>query len=206
LTLLNGQDEERKAALSKVEDTDRRFEALQHAHAALQQQLAVADEAARDAAESRNVQQQLLHAQQEHRQEMEQLQQTLQQTQENFRGSQAQASQLQAELQAAHQRADDNSTTASAAESELLEKISEINEKCARFYQDREDARESLADAQSAAAAYKKALLAAKEACKSPVVLYLFASFVARESHKSPTPAHAVRVLIFCASPELPNN
>ena len=79
MTLLNGQDEERKAALSKVEDTDRRFEALQHAHAALQQQLAVADEAARDAAESRNVQQQLLHAQQEHRQEMEQLQQTLQQ-------------------------------------------------------------------------------------------------------------------------------
>ena len=73
-------------------------------------------------------------------------------------------------MQAAEKRADANAGSASAAESELLSKITELNEKCARFYQDREDARELLDDAHAAVAAYKKALLAAKSALKNPVV------------------------------------
>jgi hypothetical protein len=51
---------------------------------------------------------------------------------------------------------------ACAAEGELLSKIQELNNKCARFYQDREDARELLSDAHAAVVAYKRALLAAK--------------------------------------------
>ncbi len=59
---------------------------------------------------------------------------------------------------------------ASAAESEFTSKIAEVNEKCARFYQDREDARDMLADSQAAATSYKRALLAVKYALKTPVV------------------------------------
>ena len=59
---------------------------------------------------------------------------------------------------------------ASAAESELMSKIAEVNEKCARFYQDREDARDMLADSKAAVTSYKRALLAVKYALKTPVV------------------------------------
>ena len=59
---------------------------------------------------------------------------------------------------------------ASAAESESTSKIAEVNEKCARFYQDREDARDMLADCKAAVSSYKRALLAVKYALKTPVV------------------------------------
>jgi len=51
-----------------------------------------------------------------------------------------------------------------------MSKIAEVNEKCARFYQDREDARDMLADSKAAVTSYKRALLAVKYALKTPVV------------------------------------
>ena len=59
-------------------------------------------------------------------------------TQQQLAALHKQVQEMQDELKAAHRRADDNAAAASAAEAQLLTKIAEINEKCARFYQDRE--------------------------------------------------------------------
>ena len=80
----------------------------------------------------------------------------------------ARAAFLQQKVEAAERHADEN---ASKIEAELTSKISELNEKCARFYQDREDARESLSDASASTMAYKKTLIAVIAALKSPVMM-----------------------------------
>jgi predicted nucleic acid-binding Zn-ribbon protein len=59
-------------------------------------------------------------------------------TEQQLAAMHKQVQEMQGELKAAHKRADDNAGAASAAEAQLLSKIAEINEKCARFYQDRE--------------------------------------------------------------------
>jgi len=88
---------------------------------------------------------------------------------------------LQEQLKAAQRRADDVATT---VEAELTSKISELNDKCARFYQDREDARESLSDAKAVAAVYKKTLSAAMTALKSPAMAGREASASSEEVQK----------------------
>jgi predicted nucleic acid-binding Zn-ribbon protein len=59
-------------------------------------------------------------------------------TEQQLAAMHKQVQEMHGELKAAHKRADDNAGAASAAEAQLLSKIAEINEKCARCYQDRD--------------------------------------------------------------------
>ena len=162
-------EEEKREALEAVQQLERERDALQQQHSVLQQQHLALENQEVAAASSAGADPVAEMEQMRH--ELNLAHEQLRAKEEQTRTIQAEQIKVQHELHEAQKRADDSVNAAAVAQEELLGKISDLNDKCARFYQDREDARDVLADAQAAGSVYKKALLTVTGALKSPVML-----------------------------------
>ena len=162
-------EEEKREALETVQQLERERDALQQQHSVLQQQHLALENQEVAAASSAGADPVAEMEQMRH--ELNLAHEQLRAKEEQTRTIQAEQIKVQHELHEAQKRADDSVNAAAVAQEELLGKISDLNDKCARFYQDREDARDVLADAQAAGSVYKKALLTVTGALKSPVML-----------------------------------
>ena len=162
-------EEEKREALEAVQQLERERDALQQQHSVMQQQHLALENQEVAAASSAGADPVAEMEQMRH--ELNLAHEQLRAKEEQTRTIQAEQIKVQHELHEAQKRADDSVNAAAVAQEELLGKISDLNDKCARFYQDREDARDVLADAQAAGSVYKKALLTVTGALKSPVML-----------------------------------